>query len=194
MKACPEESSSHQIVEEGTFKQLHELYKVHGLQPGTNHCWLALYFMAGPTLVFASLTVQIAALTTKLTDKAAYLFPNYSAEQLSRIPNALYQASVDALESANYMAVPQIRHIQVSHVVHSLPNCQVALLYVLFLVVRDSIAMPQLTVSISARLPTNRTSLCATSTLQSALHSGSSSTVSVTTLQCCPQMIPPSQA
>lgn len=143
MKTCFEEGSSHQIVEEGTFKLLHELYKVHGLQPGTNHCWLALYFMASPTFRFPFLTQQIAALTTQLTDKAAYLFPNYSAEMLGRVPHALYQASVDALEGANYMAVPQIRHMQVSHIIHIVPNNrQVALLYVLFLVVRDSPSCP----------------------------------------------------
>ncbi|TXT09611.1 uncharacterized protein COLE_03545 [Cutaneotrichosporon oleaginosum] len=42
----------------------------------------------------------------------AALFPGYSESDMELIPQALYQSSLNALEAAEYLAVPQLRHIQ----------------------------------------------------------------------------------
>ncbi|WVQ80906.1 hypothetical protein IAT38_003013 [Cryptococcus sp. DSM 104549] len=65
--------------------------------------WLAVYFM-------------ILAFSIKFADvdRLASLMPSRSREDITALPGVLYHASVNALEESNYLAAPQIRHIQAS--------------------------------------------------------------------------------
>lgn len=46
-------------------------------------------------------------------DHLQQLFTQRSREEISGLPDLLYKASLVALDNANYLAVPQISHVQV---------------------------------------------------------------------------------
>jgi hypothetical protein len=56
----------------------------------------------------------VLAITIKFSPNAATLFPFFLSSDLAQLPMAYYKTSLMALEAADYLAVPQIRHIQVN--------------------------------------------------------------------------------
>lgn len=80
--------------------------------------WLAEYSMAstfGFHITFDRLMGQILALAIKLgiVDSLIPFLPMHSRITIQELPAELYRCSLRALEVANYLNKPQIRHIQV---------------------------------------------------------------------------------
>ncbi|BEJ17064.1 hypothetical protein CspHIS471_0604650 [Cutaneotrichosporon sp. HIS471] len=83
------------VMDERTFRAKHAAFEAGELDPS----WLALYLI-------------VLAITTKVSPNNATHFPGYSEADVELIPTALYQSSLNALEAAEYLAIPQVRHIQ----------------------------------------------------------------------------------
>ncbi|KAL7424001.1 hypothetical protein Q5752_001586 [Cryptotrichosporon argae] len=87
------------VIEQISFRaQLRDFTAAPG---SVDPAWLGLYFM-------------VLALAAKLSTNLPSLFPAHALDYLSCLPQIYQQASVKALELADYLAVPQIRHIQVA--------------------------------------------------------------------------------
>ncbi|KAL1409351.1 hypothetical protein Q8F55_003333 [Vanrija albida] len=86
------------IVEEVTFRQLFVEYMGFKTLQGTmaEMSWLAVYLM-------------MLALTTKMNHNMR----NFSHHDPQDLPLALYFGAMECLDAADYLTVPQIRHIQV---------------------------------------------------------------------------------